>query len=678
MKLEDSVMKVKGVGPKMFEKLGKLNIKTVEDLINFFPRKYQDWSKITPMEDIVIGEECLIYGKIVKIDERILRRGMRLLSVILTDNINSVTLTYFNQSWKKKQFNINEEILAYGKVEYLYGKYQISNAEIEAVPKENLKNFEKLVPIYPLTEGITATQMRSMIAFALKNVSNLKENLPIEILIRENFPDKLLAIKTLHNPKNYKEKETARKRLAFEELFFMQAGILMLKEKRKINSYGIKCGPSGKLVKSVLNKFPFELTKDQKKAFSDIENDMEDIEPMYRLLQGDVGSGKTAIAALTAAKIVENGYQATIMAPTEVLASQHYKTFLNLYKNLSVEIAYLSGNIKNSEREVLLNKLKSGEIDILIGTHALIENNVKFAHLGLVITDEQHRFGVKQRELLETKGENPHVLVMTATPIPRTMALSVYGDLDASVINQMPIGRKPVKTYVINDKLLQRVLIFIKKEIQKGHQAYIVCPLVEESEKTDLAAAISVYDKLRKNIFSEYKCGLIYGKMKNSEKEQIMNDFCENKLQILVATSVIEVGVNVPNATVMLVYGAERFGLSQLHQLRGRVGRGKIQSYCILYTKNTNETTTLRLNIMTKINNGFLLSEKDLMLRGSGELFGYHQHGMPDLKVANIIKDLPLLKKARNYAQKFIHSEKNIKSEVKKRFGKVFLERLYH
>ena len=405
---------------------------------------------------------------------------------------------------------------------------------------------------------------------------------------------------------------------------------------------------------------------------------MEDIEPMYRLLQGDVGSGKTAIAALTAAKIVENGYQATIMAPTEVLASQHYKTFLNLYKNLSVEIAYLSGNIKNSEREVLLNKLKSGEIDILIGTHALIENNVKFAHLGLVITDEQHRFGVKQRELLETKGENPHVLVMTATPIPRTMALSVYGDLDASVINQMPIGRKPVKTYVINDKLLQRVLIFIKKEIQKGHQAYIVCPLVEESEKTDLAAAISVYDKLRKNIFSEYKCGLIYGKMKNSEKEQIMNDFCENKLQILVATSVIEVGVNVPNATVMLVYGAERFGLSQLHQLRGRVGRGKIQSYCILYTKNTNETTTLRLNIMTKINNGFLLSEKDLMLRGSGELFGYHQHGMPDLKVANIIRDLPLLEKARNYAQKFIHSEKNIKSEVKKRFGKVFLERLYH
>ncbi|MDU1773088.1 MAG: DEAD/DEAH box helicase, partial [Dialister micraerophilus] len=397
-----------------------------------------------------------------------------------------------------------------------------------------MKNFEKLVPIYPLTEGITATQMRSMIAFALKNVSNLKENLPIEILIRENFPDKLLAIKTLHNPKNYKEKETARKRLAFEELFFMQAGILMLKEKRKINSYGIKCGPSGKLVKSVLNKFPFELTKDQKKAFSDIENDMEDIEPMYRLLQGDGGSGKTAIAALTAAKIVENGYQATIMAPTEVLASQHYKTFLNLYKNLSVEIAYLSGNIKNSEREVLLNKLKSGEIDILIGTHALIENNVKFAHLGLVITDEQHRFGVKQRELLETKGENPHVLVMTATPIPRTMALSVYGDLDASVINQMPIGRKPVKTYVINDKLLQRVLIFIKKEIQKGHQAYIVCPLVEESEKTDLAAAISVYDKLRKNIFSEYKCGLIYGKMKNSEKEQIMNDFCENRLQILV------------------------------------------------------------------------------------------------------------------------------------------------
>lgn len=677
MYLKESVKKVKGVGPKIQEKLAKLNIKTVEDLIYFFPRKYQDWSKITPMENIIIGKETLIYGKVANINERVLRRGMRLLSVILTDGINSVTLTYFNRSWKSKQFKINENFLAYGKIEYSYGKYQISNAEIEKVSEKDVKKIKKLVPIYPLTEGITIMQMRNMISFALDNVEDLNENLPSEILKKEGYPQRNNAVKMLHNPKTYGEKEMARKRLAFEELFFMQSGILMLREKRKANLYGIKCLPSGNLVKSVLKKFPFELTKDQKVAFSEIEDDMEDIEPMYRLLQGDVGSGKTAIAALSIAKIVENGYQAAMMAPTEVLALQHYKTFIELYNNLPIKTAYLSGNIKNSERQKLFEKLSKGEIDVLIGTHALIEDNVQFRNLGLVITDEQHRFGVKQRELLEKKSENPHVLVMTATPIPRTMALSIYGDLDASVIRQMPMGRKVVKTYVINENLLKRVLIFIKKEIDKGHQAYIVCPLIEESEKMDLEAAISVYEELKKDIFSEYNCGLVYGKMKNEEKEKVMNAFCENKIQILVATSVVEVGVNVPNATVMLIYGAERFGLSQLHQLRGRVGRGKAQSYCVLYTKNRNEVTNLRLNIMTNITDGFLLSEKDLMLRGSGELFGYNQHGMPDLRVADIIKDLELLEKARRHAKKYI-KEESIKNEVNKRFGRVFLERLYH
>ncbi|WP_297015195.1 ATP-dependent DNA helicase RecG [uncultured Dialister sp.] len=677
MKLSDSVQYVKGVGPKMKEKLGRLGIHTVEDLISFYPRRYQDWTKITKMEDLRPDEEAVIYGEVADIRKIMPRRGMTILNVLLTDGTSAVTLVYFNQPWKEEQFRRGMHVLAYGKIEYNYGKLQLSNPEIEFVSPEELLTFQKLVPIYPLTEGIRIQQMRNMISFALDHVEDLVENLPEETLASQHLMGRLDAAKAIHNPVSWEQQKEARRRTAFEELFFMQAGILLLRKKRRSHVMGIKCAPSGQLVRSVLHQFPFTLTEGQKQAFTDIENDMEGLVPMQRLIQGDVGSGKTAVAALALAKVVENGYQGALMAPTEVLAGQHYRTFQEFYKGLPIHVAYLSGQTKTKERNEILKGLKEGDIDVLIGTHALIEEDVVFAHLGLVITDEQHRFGVKQRKALETKGGYPHILVMTATPIPRTMALSIYGDLDVSSIRGMPPGRHPVKTYAIGSPLLQRVFNFMGREMTAGHQVYVVCPLVEQSEKQDLASAVSVYEELKTRIFPMFHVGLVHGRMKNDDKEQVMRDFHDGKLNLLVATSVIEVGVNVPNATIMFVYGADRFGLSQLHQLRGRVGRGSAQSYCILYSDNRNEVTQLRMKLMCEIQDGFLLSEKDLLLRGSGEFFGYHQHGMPDLKAADIVKDLPLLEDARREAGKAVDRGMDFKEELSHRFGGAFFKKLY-
>lgn len=677
MLLSDSVQFVKGVGPKMKENLRRLGISTVEDLLNFFPRRYQDWTRVTKMEDAHYGEEQVLYGRILEVKEIHPRMRMSILRVTISDGTGSAVLTYFNQPWKKNEFAVNRHVLAFGKPEYDYGHLTVQNAETEFAEPSELPSLQKLVPVYPLTEGIKISRMRAMISYALDHTEDITENLPAEAILREHLMGRLHAYRAMHNPPDWKTQQEARRRMAYEELFFMQAGILLLRKKREKDVSAIKCAPSGKLVEAALKNLPFRLTAGQQQAFRDIEDDMEGVVPMNRLVQGDVGSGKTVVAALALAKIAENGYQGALMAPTEVLAGQHYQTLQELYRGLPLRIAYLSGNTKAKERKEILKGLADGSIQILIGTHALIQEDVIFAYLGLVITDEQHRFGVKQRKALETKGASPHILVMTATPIPRTMALSVYGDLDISAIRGMPPGRSPVKTYGIDGSYLQRVYNFMGREMEAGHQVYVVCPLVEKSEKQDLASAVAVYEDLRDRVFPRFSVGLVHGRMKNDEKEKVMNDFRDGKIQLLVATSVIEVGVNVPNATIMFVYGADRFGLSQLHQLRGRVGRGKSQSYCILYTDNQNEITRLRIRLMCEIHDGFLLSEKDLLLRGSGEFFGYHQHGMPDLRVTDIIRDLPLLESARKEAGLVVSRGMDFRAELQHRFGGAFFKRIF-
>lgn len=661
----------------MKENLRRLGISTVEDLLNFFPRRYQDWTRVTKMEDAHYGEEQVLYGRILEVKEIHPRMRMSILRVTISDGTGSAVLTYFNQPWKKNEFAVNRHVLAFGKPEYDYGHLTVQNAETEFAEPSELPSLQKLVPVYPLTEGIKISRMRAMISYALDHTEDITENLPAEVILREHLMGRLRAYRAMHNPPDWKTQQEARRRMAYEELFFMQAGILLLRKKREKDVSAIKCAPSGKMVEAVLKNLPFRLTAGQQQAFRGIEDDMEGVVPMNRLVQGDVGSGKTAVAALALAKIAENGYQGALMAPTEVLAGQHYQTLQELYRGLPLRIAYLSGNTKAKERKEILKGLADGSVQILIGTHALIQEDVIFAYLGLVITDEQHRFGVKQRKALETKGASPHILVMTATPIPRTMALSVYGDLDISAIRGMPPGRSPVKTYGIDGSYLQRVYNFMGREMEAGHQVYVVCPLVEKSEKQDLASAVAVYEDLRDRVFPRFSVGLVHGRMKNDEKEKVMNDFRDGKIQLLVATSVIEVGVNVPNATIMFVYGADRFGLSQLHQLRGRVGRGKSQSYCILYTDNQNEITRLRIRLMCEIHDGFLLSEKDLLLRGSGEFFGYHQHGMPDLRVTDIIRDLPLLESARKEAGLAVSRGMDFRAELQHRFGGAFFKRIF-
>lgn len=661
----------------MKENLRRLGISTVEDLLNFFPRRYQDWTRVTKMEDAHYGEEQVLYGRILEVKEIHPRMRMSILRVTISDGTGTAVLTYFNQPWKKNEFAVNRHVLAFGKPEYDYGHLTVQNAETEFAEPSELPSLQKLVPVYPLTEGIKISRMRAMISYALDHTEDITENLPAEVILREHLMGRLRAYRAMHNPPDWKTQQEARRRMAYEELFFMQAGILLLRKKREKDVSAIKCAPSGKMVEAVLKNLPFRLTAGQQQAFCDIEDDMEGVVPMNRLVQGDVGSGKTVVAALALAKIAENGYQGALMAPTEVLAGQHYQTLQELYRGLPLRIAYLSGNTKAKERKEILKGLADGSVQILIGTHALIQEDVIFAYLGLVITDEQHRFGVKQRKALETKGASPHILVMTATPIPRTMALSVYGDLDISAIRGMPPGRSPVKTYGIDGSYLQRVYNFMGREMEAGHQVYVVCPLVEKSEKQDLASAVAVYEDLRDRVFPRFSVGLVHGRMKNDEKEKVMNDFRDGKIQLLVATSVIEVGVNVPNATIMFVYGADRFGLSQLHQLRGRVGRGKSQSYCILYTDNQNEITRLRIRLMCEIHDGFLLSEKDLLLRGSGEFFGYHQHGMPDLRVTDIIRDLPLLESARKEAGRAVSRGIDFRAELQHRFGGAFFKRIF-
>jgi len=545
----------------------------------------------------------------------------------------------------------------FGKISNKYGKIDLTSPVFDEIEKKN--NTGKIIPLYPLTFSLSQNTIRKIIENGLKDVEEdggLKETLPQYILNEYKLEEINKAIETVHFPKEFADFEIARKRFVFEELLSTQLALLQLKNSNLKDHKGISFSKDAHM-SDVINSLPFNLTKAQLRVLEEIDKNMEQDKSMNRLLQGDVGSGKTVVAMISAYKAVKSGYQVAVLAPTAILATQHLENFQKILKKFDIRCELLISGITKKKKKEILEKLQNGEIDILIGTHAMLEENVTFKNLGLVVTDEQHRFGVKQRTTMAQKGENPDVLVMSATPIPRTLALILYGDLDISVIDELPPNRKKIETFAVTKALEDRVNNFVKKQVDEGRQAYIVCPLVEESEENDLQSVISLYEKCKTEVFPNYRIEYIHGKMKQKEKDDIMERFKNGEIDILISTTVIEVGVDVPNSSIMVIEDAQRFGLAQLHQLRGRVGRGEYQSYCILKYEGKGKNTRERMKIMTQTNDGFVISQKDLELRGSGDFFGTNQHGIPDFKIANLFTDIDILKLAQEAAIKIVNDD---------------------
>ncbi|MBN2058474.1 MAG: ATP-dependent DNA helicase RecG [Candidatus Saganbacteria bacterium] len=649
---------LKGVGPKVAKLLRKLGIETVEDLVYFFPRDYEDRSNPTGIADLQLGRTAVVRARIDDLDHKLTRNRFSVLKADLADRTGSIQAVWFNQPFLARMLRRGMKVIVSGKVEF---------SEFDEVKQLTVKDYEidtgqnqGIVPFYSLTEGLYLKKVRSIVRAALEQgLPEVIDWLP-EALGKKH---KLIALRDallgLHQPKKMSEIEPARRRLAFDDLFLFQLGLALRRKKVKTAQ-----GNALDIDLSVLDEFraslSFKFTAAQDRVLSDILADMRSAAPMNRLVQGDVGSGKTIVAAAAALLAIKAGYQAALMAPTEILAQQHFEKMIRLpgYQNIRVEL--LTGNTARIRK----TKDQRPKTDLLIGTHALIQKTVEFSRLGLVIIDEQHRFGVLQRADLVKKGSNPDVLVMTATPIPRSLALTVYGDLDRSVINEMPPGRTPVKTYFVPEDKRGSAYEFIRNEVKAGRQAYVVCPLVEESEKIDLRAAMDEADRLKRDIFPEYSVGLMHGRLKSEDKDRIMAEFKSGGLDILVSTTVIEVGIDVPNASVMIIEHAERFGLSQLHQLRGRIGRGAQQSYCFLLAEAKSKEAKLRLKAMIDSTDGFHIAEVDLRLRGPGDYCGTRQSGLPNFRVADIIRDEKILKEARKAAfdlvEEDINSARNI------------------
>lgn len=658
--LSKEIKYVKGVGPNRAELLNKLGIYTLEDLITYYPRTYEDRSKPIKIAEVQDGEEVLIEGiATARVSEiRTRNRKMTIYKLIVRDETGSCTITWFNQSYLRNMFKPGEIYKFFGKVKRIGNKVEMNSPVYDE--GVNTKNTGKIIPIYPLTYNLSQNNIRKIIENGLELVKNkLKETLPDYLIKEYKLMDINSATNSIHFPKDFTEFNIARKRLVFEELLSMQLALLSLKSQYKKEIDGIAFEKEVHM-SDVINKLPFKLTKAQLRVLEEIDADLEKVKPMNRLLQGDVGSGKTAVSIIASYKVVKSGYQVAIMAPTAILATQHLESFKQMLEQFDIKCELLISSITKKKKEEILERLKNGDIDILIGTHAILEDNVEFKNLGLVVTDEQHRFGVKQRTKIIEKGQNPDVLVMTATPIPRTLALILYGDLDISIIDELPPNRKKVDTFAVKKNMEERVNNFVKKQINEGRQAYIVCPLVEENEEMDLKSVEELTKKYKEETFSEYKVEYLHGKMKAKEKDDIMEKFKNGDIDILISTTVIEVGVNVPNASIMVVENAERFGLAQLHQLRGRVGRGEYQSYCILKYEGNGKVVQERMKIMTSTNDGFIISEKDLELRGSGEFFGTKQHGLPEFKIANLFEDIEMLKMVQSLAIRIIEKDEKL------------------
>ncbi len=657
MLLNDSVTEIKGIGAKKAQTLNNLGIFTVNDLIEHFPRDYEDRSQVKDIADLTENEENTFFALVSAVPENVHIRKMTVTKVKLSDSTGSVNAVWYNQSFIKNALKKDEEYIFTGIYKKSGYRREVSSPEFEkAGTDKEILGGGRIVPVYPLTSGISQKVLRSLIKTTLDAVkTQLPEFLPLDMRKKYMLCERNFAISNIHFPENDESFFIARKRLVFEELFVLQTALFILKGTAKRND-GIVFKTKG-ISEESEKAFGFGFTKAQKKVIAEICSDVSKGIPMNRLIQGDVGSGKTAVAMTAALMAVKNGYQAALMAPTEVLASQHYESFKEFFDKFGIKVCLLKGSLKKKEKEAVKELISTGEADVIVGTHAIIQEDVEFKKLGLVITDEQHRFGVKQRNVLSEKGINAHAMVMTATPIPRTLALILYGDLDVSVIDELPPGRQHIDTFAVNSSYHQRAYGFIRKEVENGRQAYMVCPMIEENDAIEAKSVMQMIDEDSQTDFKGLSVAVLHGKMKADEKERIMKDFAENKIQILVSTTVIEVGINVPNATIMLIENAERFGLSQLHQLRGRVGRGKYQSYCILVTDSKSEVTKERMKVMKKTNDGFEISETDLKLRGPGEFFGTRQHGVPQLKIANLYKDADILSQAQAAAKELNRNE---------------------
>ena len=666
---QTDVMYIKGVGPKVAYKLNKLGIYTAQDLIMYFPKKHVDYSSRTLIRDLKEGTTTTVFGYIKSVSAFNTKNNLSVVKVTVADESGKFELNFFQSKSNrfmleriKAQFPQNAGIMVSGTVKMNnYSRkltidkptYSIMTGEFLENSAANL-NVARIVPIYTVCEDLSIKTLRRAIYNAIQLYKNEIINIiPDEIRERLGLLDKKTAVEQIHFPESMDILERARFTLIFEELFLVQLKLIRLRENTAKNTKSVALNiKKDGLVQKFIQSLPFELTKGQKDAVNEILNDLHSEAPMQRLLQGDVGSGKTVVATIMLLAAIENGYQGAIMAPTEILAQQHYNNMIQWLTPLGLSVGLFLGSHGKKIRTKFETALRNGQMNIAVGTHALIQDNIEFANLGAIVVDEQHRFGVKQRNVLKKKSRNPQILTMTATPIPRTLALTVHGDLDLTVINELPKGRLPIKTSLTSSH--RGVWELVRRELNYGRQAYVVYPLIDESETLSAKAATIEAEKLQKEVFPDFKVGLLHGKLKNDEKEQVMADFKNKKYDILVSTTVVEVGVDVPNATVMVIENAERFGLSQLHQLRGRVGRSSLQSYCILVSASRSQETRERLNIMTQTNDGFVIAEKDLQLRGPGEFLGTRQSGLPDLIISDIVRDAKILELARSEAIEFL------------------------
>jgi len=665
---------VKGVGPKLAKLFERKGILTVEDALYFLPRCYEDRRSLEKISELKAGRKETGFGEILLSGVAFYQnKRKRVFEVVVGDGSGTITLKWFrgNERYLRERFKKGRKLIFSGEVRWFNYQKEIHHPDVEIVDgdiEKDYLNFKRIVPIYSETEGLYQRTLRRLMKTVLEGYADeLSSPIPSVVVERQGLIDFSEAFRRVHFPSDGEsidllnlQRSDGHRRIIFDEFFFLELG-MALKKRGVALETGISFRTDGVLVQKLLNLLSFKLTRAQERVLKEIKEDLEKPHPMNRLIQGDVGCGKTVVALLTCLYVVEGGYQAAIMAPTEVLAEQH---FLNLHRwleSLGVKVALLTSSIKGSEREELYQRIRNGDIQLVIGTHAMIQEAVEFRRLGLAIIDEQHKFGVVQRGLLKKKGENPDVLVMTATPIPRTLAMTIYGDLDVSLIDEMPPGRMSVETKVYPESARSRVYRTIEEEVGKGRQAFIVYPLVEESEKLDLKDATRMAEHLQKDVFPEFRIGLLHGRMKSDEKEAIMMEFKDGRIQILVATTVIEVGIDIPNASVMVVEHAERFGLSQLHQLRGRIGRGRYPSKCILLAQyRSSEEAKIRLRAMEKTTDGFKIAEEDLALRGPGEFFGIRQSGLPDFRVAHIIRDTPILIEARKEAFRLIQEDSEL------------------